>query len=133
MKGMFKYGKIEYQEIINGHHIVVFAYFRGHRCGYMSVDASEDYGDIECHGGISYDEMGDFGIGKKRYIGFDCHHAYDGTDFSIMDEKHKSYYIACGNDYNDSETIRTTEYVLNELYSMVKQLDEIGTERGNNE
>lgn len=52
-----------------------FHMFGGHLCGYviLPIELPLDYGDLSCHGGITYDEVKD----GKRKIGFDCAHSDD--------------------------------------------------------
>lgn len=63
-----------------------------YRCGYVQVPKRLpiNTASIDCHGGITYEyeeapsplEIDDE---SKWYIGFDCAHAFDTTDFWILD------------------------------------------------
>lgn len=63
-----------------------------YRCGYVQVSKRLpiNTAKIDCHGGITYAnkeapsplEINDKG---KWYIGFDCAHAFDTTDFWTVD------------------------------------------------
>lgn len=86
-----------------------------HPCGYVSIpdhhplrgklDLLEQY--ISCHGGITfYNERIDSGWGTEFYIGWDYAHAGD----------FKAGYDQDGDKY-------TTEYVMNECYYVIGQLE----------
>ena len=63
-----------------------------YRCGYVQISKNMtiNTSDIDCHGGITYAykeppsplEINDE---DKWYIGFDCAHAFDTTDFWTLD------------------------------------------------
>lgn len=63
----------------------------GHLCGYVQIPKSHkgygvDYNDrmwsdISCHGGLTY--SGDLRVFGEWYIGFDCAHAGDKTNYSV--------------------------------------------------
>ena len=98
--------KMVYQDTFGGRHIVVthtkyklpndFGYHmdsfvNGWHCGYVEVTKDEldkydyiieDSDKINCHGGITFSDKGDFG---KYYIGFDCNHFGDSIDECSLD------------------------------------------------
>lgn len=66
---------------------VVLFQRRGWRCGYVGINHQIDfsftrYSEIECHGGITYDDTALYGQDDKKitWIGFDCTHAFDLRD-----------------------------------------------------
>ena len=85
----------------------------GHLCGYVEVPDSLDINidEIDCHGGITFNDHWDEFPTAGRYIGIDCMHYGDWTP---------SYAQQClsGDTYKDSE------FVLNEIKNIIKQLKE---------
>jgi len=75
---------------------------------------------FDVHGGITFAGKSLNWIGFKSYwIGFDCAHAGDGKDTSIMDEKNKRFHKVYS---NLSSKIRTKEYVEKECKSLINQI-----------
>jgi hypothetical protein len=74
---------------------------------------------FDVHGGITYSgEQKDF---KGYWIGFDCAHAGDAKDFSLMDDKHKEIWSDFSHNlYGD--VVRTTRYVEAECKSLIDQI-----------
>jgi hypothetical protein len=63
-----------------------------YRCGYVQVSKrfSINTAEIDCHGGITYANKEapsplEIDDKDKWYIGFDCAHAFDTTDFWTVD------------------------------------------------
>jgi hypothetical protein len=63
-----------------------------YRCGYVQVSKRLpiNTASINCHGGITYANKEapsplEIDNKDKRYIGFDCAHAFDTTDFWTVD------------------------------------------------
>ena len=98
--------------IIDGFDTVVYRTDLGHLCGYVRIplDSTLDgEKEINCHGGITFQGERDFGTTNGNYIGFDCAHLGDWTPFDF----------GLG-----GETYKDTNFVLNELKHIVKQLKE---------
>lgn len=91
----------------------------GHLCGYVEVPdgLSVNVNEIDCHGGITFNErLSEFPIDGYRdnyCIGFDCMHFRDWTPLSAKE----------GLSSNE-DTYRDTEFVLNEIKHIIKQLKE---------
>lgn len=87
----------------------------GHLCGYVEVPdgLSVNINEIDCHGGITFSDRWDELPTDGYYIGFDCMHFRDWTSLSAKE----------GLAYSDDE-YRDTEYVLNEIKHIIKQLKE---------
>lgn len=87
----------------------------GHLCGYVEVPdgLSVNINKIDCHGGITFNDRWDELPTDGYYIGFDCMHFRDWTLLSAKE----------GLAYSDDE-YRDTEYVLNEIKHIIKQLKE---------
>ena len=98
--------------IIDGFDAVVYRTDLGHLCGYVRIplySTLDGEKEIDCHGGITFQGERDFGTTNGNYIGFDCAHLGDWTpiDSGLGDEIYKD-----------------TNFVLNELKHIVKQLKE---------
>ena len=106
------------------------AYFGGHLCGYVKIPEhhplfNTDF-DLECHGGISYEEYN-----EEHWVGFDCGHSGDliptmdllkkkrkeagELDIFPIPEKFMKYAI-----FNPS--YRNVSYCIGELIGMIDQL-----------
>lgn len=87
----------------------------GHLCGYVEVpDGLDiDIDEIDCHGGITFNDRCDVFPTDGYYIGFDCLHYDDWDPFSA-----KQVIAEYHNTYKDSE------FVLNEIKNIIKQLKE---------
>lgn len=86
----------------------------GHLCGYVDTQLNtnfEDFSNIECHGGITYD--------NGTEIGFDCAHSGDMTPFS--DEVLIAQF---GEFFPRTDIWRTPEFVENECKHIIDQLIE---------
>lgn len=97
----------------------------GHRNGYVRIPEwhpwfGKHYDDIdaEVHGGLTY-SAGDSDLrGPGFWIGFDTAHAGDASDPSLGAE----YNLPS---FGRDDVIRTTEYVRNECFSLIKQAQEV--------
>lgn len=102
----------------------------GWRCGYVGISSgkgikpAEEYNNILCHGGITYNEstcpIPGVSVSDFWWIGFDCAHYGDGVDLdSCVKYYGQSHFVLPmpGN-------IRTEEYCENELKFIVDQLEE---------
>lgn len=103
----------------------------GYRCGYVCIPKGhpwhgQEYDDLEgvsVHGGLTFsgadDSTTDINFKDSWWIGFDCAHAYDAPDLSLLPEKsaERGFYDR----YPPTGEIRTTEYVVAECESLCKQ------------
>lgn len=96
--------------------------FVGHLCGYVEVPdgLSVDIDEIDCHGGITFNDRWIVFPTDGYYIGFDCMHFRDWTPIGAKE----------GLIYSDDE-YRDTEFVLNEIKHIIKQLKEKENEKTN--
>lgn len=87
----------------------------GHLCGYVEVPdgLSVDIDEIDCHGGITFNGHWSEFPTDGYYIGFDCLHYRDWDPFSA-----RAMLLASDHTYKDSE------FVLNEIKNIIKQLKE---------
>ena len=87
----------------------------GHLCGYVEVPdgLSVDIDEIDCHGGITFNDHWSEFPTDGYYIGFDCLHYRDWEPFSA-----RAMLLASDHTYKDSE------FVLNEIKNIIKQLKE---------
>jgi hypothetical protein len=87
----------------------------GHLCGYVEVpDGLDiDIDEIYCHGGITFNDCWDELPTDGHYIGFDCMHFGDWDP--LLASNGWSFV---------SHTYKDTEFVLNEIKSIIKQLKE---------
>lgn len=87
----------------------------GHLCGYVEVPdgLSVNVNEIDCHGGITFSDRWDELPTDGRYIGFDCMHFGDWNPVSARERL----------TFSDDE-YRDTEFVLNEIKHIIKQLKE---------
>lgn len=87
----------------------------GHLCGYVEVpDGLDiDINEIDCHGGITFNDRWDELPTAGRYIGFDCMHLGDWDPFNAKQGIAR---------YHD--TYKDSEFVLNEIKNIIKQLKE---------
>lgn len=87
----------------------------GHLCGYVEVpDGLDiDVNEIDCHGGITFNDHWDEFPTAGRYIGFDCMHYGDWDPFNAKQGIAR---------YHD--TYKDSEFVLNEIKNIIKQLKE---------
>lgn len=112
---------------------------RGNRCGYLKLlpghpwhgsSYSDLRGLIEVHGGLTFaspdvrcDKAGD---DNGWWIGFDCAHMGDGCDWDLASESYRQDFKAMPyafSSFNEG-TIRTTEYVKDELENLGEQAAE---------
>ena len=136
---------VEKDFIYCGYRCIVIGTSMGHRCGYIEIpegnplyekNYDEIDGYINVHGGWTYSEYGNetYPVASDNhswFIGFDCAHLYDKPDKELIEK-------LCDNDIllisqfetvfakfksvGDKRSIKTTEYVVNELRSAVKQI-----------
>lgn len=136
--------KIEKDFIIDGYRCAIIGQSLGHRCGYVGIPKGhvlygKDYSYIEnefnisVHGGLTFSDYGDEIYPVKSdenlwWLGFDCGHSGDGKDFELIkelnDENHYQIMLEIEKKFSTSEweTVKTTEYVEQELTDMVKQI-----------
>lgn len=77
---------------------------------------------FDVHGSLTYSGGGeDFAVKSGGWwFGFDCAHAGDGKDVSIMSDEYKIFYEKYPNSFGD--IVRTKEYVENECRKLAEQL-----------
>lgn len=113
----------------------------GHRCGYIEIPLDHkyygvDYDDvnIDIHGGWTYSGYthNDYPIKSSNgtwWLGFDCANYCDAKDIELVKSfgnTETTRFVLAMNDYSqDHGTVRTLEYVENELRNAVKELKEI--------
>lgn len=134
----------ELTDIYKGYYYLVRFGNRGHRCGYVAIpkddllkyDLVGDYESLSCHGGITFDNINPyFQEATERWIGFDCHHAWDEIDMKNFElifpenaENHirfcEKYDVPICNSYSGAE-IRDTHYVEKECKEIIEQLVKI--------
>ncbi len=93
-------------------------------CNSMSDSDNIQAGFIfNVHGGITYTESYLFDKEDSWFYGFDCAHSGDAYDVSIMDDKYREMFDhgLIGN----NGAVRTEEYVISELKSLVDQIIKI--------
>lgn len=115
--------KNNYTGTINGYTVYIRLNALGYRCGYVVLPPTHpehglNYNDISLeyspHGGLTYSEQ----EGDEYVIGFDCAHSGDAPDLEAL--------AAAGGDVSRipefmkrSGTVRSEQYVLNELEQLV--------------
>lgn len=104
----------------------------GYRCGYVRVPIghpwhSKEYNDVDAdvHGGLTFFEAdmpcNKVGDDTDWWVGFDCAHAGDALDLSLMScHKEKSIYSVYQSMASDGE-VRTTEYVRQQCINLCDQ------------
>jgi len=129
---------------------VIVLYKMGHRCGYAGIPNFHPlYGktwdnieikNLEVHGGITYNEQADqFPIPSTNgyWLGFDCAHAGDKKDFEsaykYWNDKHLDLLKEMEERFSTSGTIRTQEFVKEELIKLIEQLENMLTKEIPNE
>ena len=146
VEGGGKYKEYEYLIVLN---------MLGHRCGYVAIPPSHKYSntpikkcnffgkehhsydydslDIECHGGLTFMSP-DHGLKNllttpctDQWIGFDCGHCYDKSDYDAMEKYFGREYAEARFKYcsslEDGNIVRTFEYVEIQCKSIIDQLE----------
>lgn len=87
----------------------------GHLCGCVEVPGglSVNINEIECHGGITFNDRWDELPTDGYYIGFDCMHFSDWNPLSAKEGLSSS-----------EDTYKDNKFVLNEIKHIIKQLKE---------
>lgn len=102
--------------VIDGFHACIRRHgLVGHLCGYVEVPdgLNINIDEIDCHGGITFnDNWGELPT-DGYYIGFDCMHFGDWDPLLVSNGWSSVNYT-----YKDSE------FVLNEIKNIIKQLKE---------
>lgn len=112
----------------------------GHRCGYVRVpkehplfEKSYNDCDLDVHGGLTFSDYAhQEGMEEGYYLGFDCGHWGDATDYSIMQEQFKAIYQEMDKRSQElfpkfdsyRETLWTTGMVAEETERLADQLTE---------
>lgn len=105
---------------INGFNAAIKRAGENHLCGYVEVpdNLTIHIHDIDCHGGITFsDENVPYFSMKGRVIGFDCMHALD--------------WVPNIPAITGTETYKDTGFVLNEIWQIVQQLEELQDDNDN--
>lgn len=132
---MSKFGIVESHFEYKGHDCICIFTVKGYRCGYVSVDDNRDFWDydLDCHCGLSFGAAPltkDFNPKSDMYIGFDCGHICDGSDYVTA----LKYDLITEKRYNELiemeilsptflQPVRSLEYVENECRKIVDQLE----------
>ena len=132
--------KIEKVFTYKGFECVILGQARGHRCGYVKIPDGHPLfqgsslkklnllDQLRVHGGITYSEVSQYySIEADEiawWIGFDCAHAFDGTDRALVEELNATPELVFINDLPDS-TVKDTAVVEAELPDLVDQLEEM--------
>jgi hypothetical protein len=128
--------KIENDFMLDDYRCVVVGQSMGHRCGYIGIPKGhsvygKDYDeiDIDVHGGLTYAGDDNYPVESDLWwIGFDCAHSGDGKDFELIKElaDTREYDIMLQMErmfpMREYETVRTKEYVEEQLIYVVNQL-----------
>lgn len=87
----------------------------GHLCGYVEVPdgLSVDIDEINCHGGITFNDNWSEFPTDGYYIGFDCLHF---GDWDKITANARLSFI--------NQTYKDSKFVLNEIKNIIKQLKE---------
>lgn len=105
----------------------------GYRCGYVRIPQEHPlYGkdchddevwELNIHGGITFGEADKpcekEGEDNAWWLGFDCAHAGDAADPDLPGSSHNEIKIQLE---RPSDSIKTTDYVRKECFSLVEQL-----------
>jgi hypothetical protein len=123
--------KIEVKAEHLGFKFIVIDSGMGFRCGYVEVPPDhpwyrKHYDEIkaQCHGGLTFSEMGRECLGRLPegwWIGFDCGHFDDGTDWTLSNGFHLLFPL--------TGTVRTREFVEAECRSLCEQAQEAANDR----
>ena len=116
--------------------VIMFMPWHCCRCGYIGIspEAPVFANEIECHGGITYDNDELFGQGDKyiRWLGFDCCHAGDirdvetGKKYLANDPEkleHLEWLAKFDRRFGENGEIRTVEYCESECKKMIDQIE----------
>ena len=111
----------------------------GFYCGYVKLNHQpiefDPYDLLECHGGITFNDTftkPDQYLPEGEWVGFDCGHAWDGSDVELAWEHlheegdDKNYFIE--NSYygmHDTQQFKSLEFVTQECEQLVDQLIEL--------
>ena len=129
MKGYKIEDKFQYK----GFDCLIVGIGLGHRCGYVALPKDHKYsglgmGDLthlDVHGMITWTNVGVVGEFQDRWvIGFDCGHFIDGKDVDLIKELTPPEHIEMRLEFAEmcGYTVRTNEYVRNEIEKLVEQL-----------
>ena len=151
---MAKRYEVEFDETIEGLRCVGILTFLGHRCGYVGVDKTHPFHNLNYYDKIPkeflylYEEMKEKPIRKGGIINLLCHDSenpeigflfdvHGGITFAVSSEKGYPvetqeplwfFGFDC-NHYGDDEDPKSKVYVRNECKSLAKQLNVVGCPR----
>lgn len=135
---MMKNYIVEKDFMVDGYRCVIVGQKLGHRCGYIGLpEGHKYYGkdwvdiDLNVHGGLTYASDSDNYPVKSDglwWIGFDCAHWDDGKDFELIkalaSTEECMFFKEMESMFPSGGTVRTIEFVEQELRNAVKQLKE---------
>ena len=121
--------KIEIDETYKGFRYVVKLLSMGHRCGYVLIPEDKkdfiDIDDIDCHGGITFndnvEEGEDFLPASGYWIGFDCIHFGDAIDADALKKEFNKDVDECikvllhGHVWSKEEVAAECRNIINQL------------------
>ena len=122
--------KIEKDWMYKKYRCVVIMTSMGHKCGYVGITKkhflyNKDYWsipDFDVHGGITFSDGGknsDYPIKSNLWwFGFDCAHASDAKDLSVVD----NYIKEIEKKYPIGGILRSLNYCISECENLVDQL-----------
>lgn len=116
-----------FEETYRDYKYVVYQHDYGHLNGYVLLkedDDREKASDLECHGGITFNDDLSFVIPSESgyYVGFDCNHWNDIAPF--LEDRLDLFGL--WEPYTDEPRFwRTEDYVVDNCKSMIDQLIEM--------
>ena len=94
-----------------------------HPCAYIEIPKGhrfyeKDYEeiDLDCHGGLTFSDVRDFGFGEKYYIGWDYVHVGDYIPYFPIEGEDMSIY--------ENAKRWTTAEILDEVHTCIEQIVE---------
>jgi hypothetical protein len=139
---------LERSGVYHGYYYAVVGCSMGHRCGYVRVppdhpahgkkymaEDDKDVLDVDVHGGLTYSETWPEGLWEEcrfpdggTMFGFDCAHAGDVEDPSLMPGYDRDKHLAellMKDGIDPRGVIRTSDYVERECFNFISQLEEM--------
>jgi len=131
--------KIEKDFMVDEFRCVIVGQSLGHRCGYIAIPKDNElYGkdydniDVSVHGGLTYAEYSEnsYPLETEEQVyslGFDCAHCGDSKDVELIksfgeENDEVQMLLEMEAKYPMRGTVRTVEYVENELIDVVSQI-----------
>lgn len=109
----------------------------GYRCGYVRIPAGHPWhGQMphaDVHGSVNFaapdTDCGKDGTDDAWWLGFDCAHAFDVVDPSLLRLPEQQAYLDIMTPLAKYGTIKTTEYVAGQCRELIEQAS--AAKRGN--